>query len=60
MLTGLKKQDDFSFLKEVDAVALQQSLRDLDRAFQNYFQKRAKEPCFLSPVSMIIVSLTGL
>lgn len=46
MLTGLKKQDDFSFLKEVDAVALQQSLRDLDRAFQNYFQKRAKEPCF--------------
>lgn len=46
MLTGLKKQDDFLFLKEVDSVALQQSLRDLDRAFQNYFQKRAKEPCF--------------
>lgn len=46
MLTGLKKKDDFSFLKEVDAVALQQSLRDLDRAFQNYFQKRAKEPRF--------------
>ena len=27
----LKKQDDFSFLKEVDSIALQQSLRDLDR-----------------------------
>ena len=32
MLTDLKKQDDFVFLKEVDAIALQQSLRDLDTA----------------------------
>ena len=46
MLTELKKQDEFSFLKEVDSVALQQSLRDLDRAFRNYFQKRAREPRF--------------
>ena len=48
MLTELKKQDDFAFLKEVDAVALQQSLRDLDRAYQNFFKKRARFPRFKS------------
>lgn len=35
MLTGLKKSDDFAFLKAVDSIALQQSLRDLDRGFVN-------------------------
>lgn len=34
MLTGLKKQEDYAFLKEVDSIALQQSLRDLDRGFK--------------------------
>ena len=29
MLTELKKQEEFAFLKEVDSIALQQSLRDL-------------------------------
>jgi putative transposase len=48
MLTELKRQDDFAFLKEVDAIALQQSLRDLDRAYQNFFKKRAKFPRFKS------------
>ena len=48
MLTDLKKQDDFAFLKDVDSIALQQSLRDLDRAFVNMFQKRAKHPQFKS------------
>lgn len=36
------------FLKEVDAVALQQSLRNLDRAYQNFFKKIAKFPRFKS------------
>ena len=31
MLTELKKQDEYAFLKTVDSIALQQSLRDLDR-----------------------------
>lgn len=44
MLTKLKQQDEYAFLKEVDSVALQQSLRDLDRAFVNFFQKRAGNP----------------
>ena len=48
MLTELKKHEDFAFLKEVDSIALQQSLRDLDRNFVNFFQKRAAHPCFKS------------
>ena len=48
MLTVLKQELEFSFLKEVDSIALQQSLRDLDRAYTNFFQKRAKYPNFKS------------
>ena len=48
MLTNLKNDDNFTFLKLVDSVALQQSLRDLDRAYQNFFKKRAKFPQFKS------------
>ena len=35
----MKKTEEFSFLKEVDSVALQQSLRYLDTAFQNFFKR---------------------
>ena len=48
MLTELKRTDEFSFLRDADAVALQQSLRDLDQGFVNFFQKRAKHPRFKS------------
>ena len=48
MLTDLKKSDGFAFLKAVDSIALQQSLRDLDRGFVNFFQKRASHPTFKS------------
>lgn len=48
MLTELKKQDNFAFLKEVDSIALQQSLRDLDRGFKNFFEKRTGHPRFKS------------
>ncbi len=46
MLTELKRCENFAFLKVVDSIALQQSLRDLDRGFVNYFQKRAAHPVF--------------
>ena len=46
MLTELKRCEDFAFLKVVDSIALQQSLRDLDRGFVNFFQKRASHPTF--------------
>lgn len=48
MLTELKHTAEFSFLKTCEAVALQESLRDLDRAYINFFEKRAKHPCFKS------------
>ena len=48
MLTELKRNDKFTFLRDVEAVALQQSLRDLDQGFVNFFQKRARHPRFKS------------
>lgn len=36
-MTGLKKE--FPWLKEVDATALQSSIRDLDTGFQNFFRR---------------------
>lgn len=48
MLTELKSKEEFAFLKEVDSIALQQSLRDLDRGFVNFYQKRAAHPAFKS------------
>ena len=37
MLTQLKK--DLAWLKEVDSIPLQESLRDLDFAYQNFFRR---------------------
>lgn len=48
MLTSMKQQEQYAFLKEVDSMALQQSLRDLDRAYQNFFKKLSGYPCFKS------------
>ena len=48
ILTDLKKHDGFSFQKDVDSIALQQSLRDLDRGFKIFFEKRARHPQFKS------------
>lgn len=48
MLTGIKKTQKYAFLKDADATALQAALRDLDRAYVNFFEKRAKHPKFKS------------
>ena len=48
MLKDLKKYPEFSWLKEADSTALQQSLRDLQKAYDNFFAKRAKLPKFKS------------
>lgn len=48
MLTSLKKEEDFSFLKAVDSIALQQSLRDLDKSYQNFFRTKSGYPKFKS------------
>lgn len=39
-LTKLKKQEDTAWLAEADCTALQQSLRDLDRAYKNFFRAK--------------------
>lgn len=38
MLTILKKEEDYIWLKEVDKFALQASLKDLDSAYSNFFK----------------------
>ncbi len=45
-LKELKKQPEYAWLKEAHSQVLQQSLMNLDRAFQNFFAKRAKVPKF--------------
>ena len=45
-LTAQKKLPEFSYLKEVSSVPLQQSLRHLQTAYSNFFAKRAKFPKF--------------
>ncbi len=47
-LTHLKKTPERAWLSEVSNVALQQALRHLDRAFKNFFEKRADYPTFKS------------
>jgi putative transposase len=48
MLTALKKDPDFVWLKSVDSMALQESLKNLDRGFQNFFKGISKYPRFKS------------
>ncbi len=45
-LTKLKKNPEFSWLKDVTAVPLQQALRHLNTAFLNFFAGRAQYPRF--------------
>lgn len=46
--TLLKQQEEFAWLKECPRDTLQQSLRNLDTAFSNFFKKNAKYPKFKS------------
>jgi putative transposase len=47
-LTALKQQPETVWLREIDSQALQQVLRDLERAFQAFFAKRSGFPQFKS------------
>ena len=46
MLPELKVE--YPWLSEVDSMALQESIKNLDKAYQNFFAKRAKYPRFHS------------
>ena len=45
-LTSWKKQQDLQFLNDVSSVPLQQGLRNLQKAFTNFWAGRAKYPNF--------------
>lgn len=45
-LTALKATPEHVWLNEVSSVCLQQALRDLQVAYSNFFDKRAKYPAF--------------
>jgi putative transposase len=45
-LTEWKKQEDLQFLNEVSSVPLQQGLRNLQKAFANFWAGRSKYPNF--------------
>ncbi len=47
-LTVLKRQPQTAWLRECNAQSLQQALRDLAKAFVNFFEKRARFPRFRS------------
>lgn len=55
-LTQIKKKDEYEFLNEISCVPLQQSIRNLDRGFKNFFNsltgkrkgKRVGHPRFKS------------
>ena len=48
MLTVLKRSPGHTWLSACDSMALQESLKDLDRAYRNFFEKRGKYPRFKS------------
>lgn len=48
LLTELKRRKEYVWLNEADSMALQESLKNLERAYQNFFKKRANYPRFKS------------
>ena len=46
ILTQMKKQEEFSWLKDVSLHSLQLSLKNLESAYSNFFKKRANFPKF--------------
>ena len=46
--TALKSQAETEWLKEADSQVLQAKIQDLERAYKNFFEKRAKFPRFKS------------
>ncbi|KAA3644085.1 MAG: transposase [Chloroflexi bacterium] len=47
-LSVLKRHPDHLWLQEADSQVLQQKLKDLDRAYKNFFEGRARYPRFRS------------
>jgi putative transposase len=58
-LTLLKRQAETNWLNEVSSVPLQQALRDLQTAFNNFFEKRAHYPSFKKKGARACARYTG-
>lgn len=61
-LPSLKKQEETEWLKEVDSIALQSSLRNLSDSFDRFFKKQNKFPRFKSkknPVQSYTTKVTN-
>lgn len=48
VLTTIKKEDNYIWMKEINSQSLQSSLRDLDTAYNRFFSKQGKFPRFKS------------
>ncbi|MBP1042932.1 transposase [Vagococcus sp. BWB3-3] len=48
MLPSMKKSEETSWLKEVDSIALQSSIKDLAESFDRFFNKQTQSPKFKS------------
>ncbi|WP_345952328.1 IS200/IS605 family element RNA-guided endonuclease TnpB [Mammaliicoccus lentus] len=48
MISALKKSNEYSWLKEVDSIALQSSVKNLEDSFNRFFKKQNKAPRFKS------------
>lgn len=48
MLTQYKKEEEVNWLNEVSNATLKESIRNLDKAYNNFFKKRAELPKFKS------------
>lgn len=48
MLPNMKKSETYAWLKEVDSVALQSSIKNLEDSFNRFFKKQSKAPRFKS------------
>lgn len=57
-LTQWKKEEDTTWLNEVSSVALQESLRRLDKSYQQFFRKRSGYPRFKTKRSRQSASFT--
>ena len=54
LLTELKKEEEYKWLNEVSAVPLQQGLRNLQKAFSNFWKKLTKYPNLAAKIRMKI------
>ena len=48
MLPNMKKSETYAWLKEVDSIALQSSIKNLENSFNRFFKKQSKAPRFKS------------